>query len=145
MKYPPLSPTNRRIIITAYRLLTVILIIHSMTLGEAGTTTITRPPSPMAKAKKVTACLMNIVDQVVNFVGLAALLIAGITYITAAGDNQQQHMAKRYVQMAITGILFVKIVVAIITKAPFNLTADCCEDLTKCCPVDPATGNPIRC
>lgn len=82
-------------------------------------------PDPVVKAAHVATCLMNLVAEAAPPVALAFVVIGGLTYVSAADDNQQRLMGKTYIIMGATGLILVKVVISLAAMPPFNLVAGC--------------------
>jgi hypothetical protein len=83
-------------------------------------------PDPIAKAKKTVACILKLTNDISPFMGLSLILIGGLTYITAADDNQQRILGKKYAIMGIVGMVGVVALVSIAAQDPFNVPISLC-------------------
>ncbi|MFH0862678.1 MAG: C1 family peptidase [Candidatus Altiarchaeota archaeon] len=95
--------------------------------------------NPVTDSRHVVACLMKLVDQVAPLITFAFFIVGGITYITAVEDRKQRLLAKKYLMMGLTGIICVKIVVAVAGMTPFNLFIGDCPNG----PAPPSTTLPF--
>jgi len=81
---------------------------------------------PLDRAKRITACILALVDNIGPYVGLAFALMGGITYVSSMDDTEKMTMGKKFVIFGIVGIVLIKALVGIATIAPFSITPSMC-------------------
>jgi hypothetical protein len=106
---------------TLFLALLVLSMIYSMAAATG--------PDPVKAGKKITACLMKIVNEVVPLITLSFIIIGGLTHITSAESKKQRIQARRFIIMGVGGFLFVKIIIAVAGMAPFDLNVSMCVPL----------------
>jgi hypothetical protein len=81
---------------------------------------------PIKDGKKITACILRLIDLIAPPICLAFMLIGGITFISATDDQKQRIMGKKYCMMGLAGIICIKALVGIAAMAPFDVTVAMC-------------------
>jgi glucan phosphoethanolaminetransferase (alkaline phosphatase superfamily) len=81
---------------------------------------------PVANAKRITACILKLVEAIAPYMMLALIIIGGITYLTAVEDTKQRIMGKKYLTFGIIGMICVQILILIAAMNPFGITTGLC-------------------
>ncbi|MCD6109399.1 hypothetical protein J7J83_01410 [bacterium] len=101
-------------------LTSLLLVIFTAIGGTAGAQLINPGDAPRdiaAGGGDIRALVLNIVSFVLGFLGLIAVIMiiyGGITYVTAAGNQEKVDSAKKIIMYAIVGIIIVLISFALV-------------------------------
>ncbi|MFH1055547.1 MAG: hypothetical protein V1744_05590 [Candidatus Altiarchaeota archaeon] len=113
---------------TTILLLTLLLIA---TTAEALT------GDPIKDGKRITACILKLVNDTAPYMTLLMLIIGGITYLASEEDTQQRLVGKNFMMIGVVGLILVTGLVAVAAMDPFNIT------LGTCTPMGTLTPEPI--
>jgi hypothetical protein len=83
------------------------LLALSILLSAATTTIQEGDYGTATRAKYSVACILKMVEGIYPIVVLAMVVIGGIEYLSAAGDNQKRVMGKKYIIMGLVGGMIV--------------------------------------
>jgi hypothetical protein len=81
---------------------------------------------PIEQAKGIVACFLREAQNIAPYATLMFMLVGGVTYITAAEDNKQRLVGKKFMMMGVIGIIGVVALVALAELPPFEITVDMC-------------------
>ena len=84
---------------------------------------------PLFNAKRITACLLKLMQDISPYMMFALLLIGGVTYITAAEDSKQRILGKKFLSFAIIGVICVYSLLLIAAQPPFSIAPNMCVEL----------------
>ena len=81
---------------------------------------------PIGGARRITACILQMAGTLAPVVSFAMFIMGGYTYLTAADDNKQRILGKKFMIMAIVGIICVRALIFIAAQPPFNIPLSLC-------------------
>ena len=81
---------------------------------------------PIGGARRVTACILQMAGTLAPVVSFALFIMGGYTYLTAANDNKQRILGKKFMVMAVIGIVCVRALIFIAAQPPFKIPLSLC-------------------